>query len=169
MRNKIQNTDATIKKDTVGSISSSLLQKDQETRDPIALQREMQQKYLDSLIECAQRCKKNFPGDFFIVVITKNERLMKNVFRNYFFGRQSCPTPDYDQSVFKYSAADDNISFIWTIPDQQTSFMLKDNALIVAPEEQESLKFVLDFADGTLYKLAKKLNGESIMSPFLEK
>lgn len=148
-------------KKTVGKIATELKEKQPETLNPIELQREMQKEYIKELTDCALSFRANNHGDFFIVVLTKNEKLLDNVFRNYFFARKTCPTPDYDQSVWKYDAANEQIHFIWVIPSREASFHLKENALQVVPEEQVLLQFVLQFADGTLYKLCKKLNGES--------
>ncbi len=155
-------------RDTVGKISTDLLSKPVETRSPIELQRAMQEEYIKNLCDCVEANKNEFFGNFFIIVITKNERLMPNVFRNYFYARQTCPTPDYDQSVFKYNREAESIEFIWVIPSQDASHHLKQNANYVVPEEQDLLRFVLAFADGTLYKLAKKLNGEKDDSIILE-
>lgn len=154
-------------KETVGKISSDLLQKTPESTDPIEIERAMQENYLDELKACVEKHLTIFSDNFFIVVITKNERLMPNVFRNYFFARQTCPTPDYDQTVFLYNRPLDQIEYIWTIPSQEASHHLKENALQVHPSERGLLDFVLQFADGSLYKLAKKLNGEEITSSLL--
>jgi hypothetical protein len=148
------------KRETVGKVSSDLLQKEQTSQSPIELQRAMQEEYVDYLINCVQDHRKIFEGDFFVIVITKNEKLMPNVFRNYFFARTSCPTPEYDQTVFKYASAEEQIQYLWTIPSKDACIHLRDNALQVVPEERELLKFVLQFGDGTLYKLSKQLNGE---------
>lgn len=153
--------------DTVGKIASELMVKSPESRDPIELQREMQKDYLKNLIEAAERGKKEFPGDFFLVVLTKNERLMANVFRNYFFPRLTCPTPDYDQSVFRFNKKTEDITYIWTIPSRDASYHLKDNALLVVGHERDLLNFVLDFDSGKLYKISKMLNGEELDSPLL--
>lgn len=158
-----------MERDTIGKISGDLSQKAPESRSPIEIQRAMQSEYLEELKKCVTEHKPLIQGDFFIIVITKNERLMTNVFRNYFFARKTCPTPDYDQSVFVYRRQDDELHYIWTIPSQDASHHLKDNALLVAPEERELLRFVMEFADGTLYKLAKKLNGEEEKSPLIAK
>lgn len=157
-----------MKRETVGKISSDLIVKPPDTRSPVELEREMQKEYMKHLLECIDMHKKIFDKDFYIVVITKKERLMQNVLRNYFTARHSCPTPDYDQSVYRYDHLDQRIDYIWTIPSQDASHHLKNNALHVVPEERGLLKFVLEFSDGTLYTLAKKLNGEAIDSPLLE-
>lgn len=145
---------------TVGELAVPLLEKVPDTCDPILIQREMQKEYLDNLLECTSEHRKVFPGNFFVVVLTKNEKLLPNVFRNYFFARISCPTPDYDQSVFKFDSETQDLIFLWSIPSKDACIHLKENAILVAPEERDLLSCVLNFADGTLYKLAKQLNRE---------
>jgi len=150
-------------KETVGKVALDLMQKKAESQDPIELEREMQKDYIKNLVECVDKHKKEFTDRFFIVVLTKNEKLMPNVFRSYFFPRGTCPTPDYDQTVYKYNSKDEQLEYVWTIPSRDTCHHLKDNALQVADSERDLLKFVLDFADGSLYKLCRKLNNESLI------
>lgn len=147
---------------TVGKHAYDLLLKQPETNDPIELQRAMQEEYFSYLMECIDANKKFYPGPFFVVVLTKNERLMPNVFRNYFYARQSCPTPDYDQTVFRFTPKDDVLEYMWTIPSRDASIHLKMHALEVAEEEKDLLKYVLEFADGTLFKLALHYNNEHV-------
>jgi hypothetical protein len=158
-----------MKKETVGKIAYDLMQKEPDSRDPIEIEREVHKNYEAQIIACIEDGKKYYTEDFYIIVITKKERLMHNVLRNYFFHRQSCPTPDYDQTVYKYTISTENIEFLWVIPSKDTCILLKQNALEVVPEERQLLKYVLDFADGTLYKLSKKLNGEAEDSSLLVK
>jgi hypothetical protein len=124
--------------------------------------------YTDHLIQCVKDNRSKIIGDFYVVVLTKMERLLTNVMRNYFFARMTCPTPDYDQAVFKYDAAREELSFLWIVPDRETCITFKENALSIAPEERDLLKFVLDFSSGELFKLAKRLNGEKLESVELE-
>ncbi|HEY4831547.1 MAG TPA: hypothetical protein VIH61_03205 [Waddliaceae bacterium] len=145
---------------TLGSQVEPLLNKEPESRDPIELQREMQKEYHSNLIQCINDFKKNNHSDFFVVVITKNEKLLPNVFRNYFFARKTCPTPDYDQSVFHYKHDIECAEYVWTVPSRDACIYLRDNAALVSPEERQLLGFVLDFSDGYLYSLCKKLNRE---------
>jgi hypothetical protein len=155
------------KKETVGKISSDLLAKEPESRDPIELQQSMQENYFSNLLECISNNQNNYQKHFFIVVITKNERLMPNVFRNYFYARKTCPTPDYDQTVWRYDKSSDELEYLWTIPSRDTAIHLKMHALEVAQDEKELLRFVLEFADGTLFKVAKHYNNEEADSPLL--
>lgn len=151
-------------KDTVGRVSSELLQRDTDTDHSVTEQMQEQlSDYERNILDCVDRSKINFAGDFFVVVITKRERLMQNVLRHYFFARESCPTPHHDQTLYKYHKNDDRLEFLWVIPDKNACTDLKDNSLYLDPSLNELLQFVLDFSDGTLDKKAAALNGEIIV------
>ena len=159
-----------IKRDTVGAIASELMVKEPETRDPIEIQREVHKKeFEENILETIRRKKTGkgyalptepYDGPFYVVVVTKRERLMPNVLRNYFFTTNACPTPTWDQTVYRYTPHDEKIEYLWTVPDKETCRLLKDNALIVAQEERQLLSMVLDFTDGTLDRKARLYNGE---------
>lgn len=153
---------------TVGAFSQELLQKQFDTRDPIELQREMQQEYIDNLVVCVEKNINQFKGDFFVVVITKKEPLMPNVLRNYFFTRTSCPTPDYDQTVYKYTYETQELEYLWCVPDRETCFVFLENKDKVIFEETELLDTIIDFNDGSLFRMAKKLNNEQENSILLD-
>jgi hypothetical protein len=154
-------------KKTVGAVSLDLQQKEPESRDPIEIQRATEKDYLRNLVQCVEDNMKHMTGDFYVVVITKNERLLHNVFRCYFFARSSCPTPDYDQTVFLYKSASQEIEHIWTVPDRETSLLYIANKDKVVPEEYPLLDSILRFKDGTLFALCKQLNKEETETPLL--
>jgi len=147
-------------RETVGKVSYDLSLKEPETRSPIEQMRESLTDYDKNLHECIVRGKKNMIGDFFVEVITKKEPLMPNVIRNYFSCRNSCATPNYDQTMYKYTLKDDQITFLWVIPSRGICHLLLENRLEVPPEEYGLLDFVLRFERGDLFKLCKTLNGE---------
>lgn len=122
----------------------------------------------ENLELCAQRGKKERKGDFFIVVLRKRETVVDTIVRSLFIHRKTCPTPNYDQIVYQYIAKDDRLKEIWVIPDRESCHILKQNALQVDKSERDLLKFVLDFDDGTLFKIMSKLNGEKKYSLELE-
>lgn len=154
-------------RETVGKLSSELLIKSAQPIDPIEQGRVMTEDYLDNLLECCNTYKKTTTDNFYMVVITKKEPLMPNVLRNYFFARRSCPTPDYDQAVYKYDARDETIEFLWVIPSKWTCLYLREHAKEVVAEEWSLLSYVLKFANGELWNLAKQLNNEQKDSPVL--
>ncbi len=149
-------------KETVGKISSDLII--DQVDDTHSAHEQMQEQLTDwdrELETCVKSCLNAYPiGDFYVVVITKKEKLMQNVLRNYFYGRYSCPTPDWDQVVYKYHRADNRIEFLWVVPCKEVCETMKRFPLDVPKEEHELRDFVLAFEDGTLLKKSKLLNGE---------
>jgi predicted transcriptional regulator with HTH domain len=154
-------------RETVGKISSDLLNKTPYSTDPIEIERAMHEDYEKNVFDCLEDAKKKYVGDFFVVVLTKKERLMENVLRHYFFARKSCPTPDYDQTVYQYHANTENLIFLWVIPSKEACITFMEQASSITPEEWGLLGFVLQFADGTLFKIAKMLNNEQPDTPEL--
>jgi hypothetical protein len=150
-------------RDTVGKISWDLLANasvlDHSAEEQM---REQLDLYESNMLLAIDRGKKLYPKNFFIVVETKKEPKMKNVIRNYFIPRQSCPTPQYDEAVYQYDYLSGNLVFLWVLPSKQTYNMMKNNALELPTEERQLLQFVLEDADGTLLNRCKKLNGELI-------
>lgn len=156
------------KKKKVGEASVELMQKAPETLDPIELQRAMMKEYCDEVIKCAMHGRQYYKGDFYVVVITKKERLMQNVLRSYYLHRESCPTPDWDQAVYRFNHVLESFEELWVIPNKEATEMLYFNALEVAPEEHQLRNYCIDFMNGNLLKKAKILNGERADSPLLE-
>lgn len=150
------------KKKTVGEISLELQQKTPDSFDPIEIASTVcdSEKYITGLTDCVKDGKTLFEGDFFIVVITRTDKILKRVSRLQFRARKTCPSPQYDESVYKYGHEKESIEFLWTVPDKGACNLLRDNALVVVDEERDLLNFVLDFYDGTLLNKAKKFNGE---------
>jgi len=158
------------KRDTIGKISLDLMEKSHDDthtpREQMLEQLKDFEKHIELRIESG---KKEFPGDFYIVVETKKEPLMPNVLRNYFISRQSCPTPGYDQTVYRYNRKSGSIEFMWVMPAKDICIYLVENSLELPEDQRDLLDMVLNFNDGTLLKVAKKLNGERADSPVLEK
>ncbi len=151
-------------KDTVGKLSYELLRGDDYADHSVGEQMSEQLKdYESNIYQCVDRGKADYTGDFYIVVITKRERLMPNVMRQYFFHRLSCPTPDYDQTLYKYNRKDDQIEFVWVVPAKPVVEEMRDNRTQMDLSLQELLKFVLDFCDGTLDQKARSLNNEPLI------
>lgn len=154
---------------TVGSESLRLHEKDPGNHSAVDQMREQLEDYEKNVYECIQRNMNSFEGDFYIVVLSKKERLMQNVMRGYFFARSSCPTPDNDQVVYRYSKKDENLELLWVVPADNIVNMMKNNTQFVKTSEYALLNYVLKFADGSLLRLSKKINGERVGSNIIEK
>lgn len=146
-------TDSIKREKKVGAYAYDLLSKPDTKQGVVDTQREMDKTYLNELQACVERYKDwNFP--FYVVVVTKKERLMQNVMRRYFFARQTMPTPTYDQTLWKYNPKTGDMEFIWVIPDKHTCATLP----FMADELTEEFKWLVDtvkkFNDGTLDRMA---------------
>jgi hypothetical protein len=155
---------------TVGELSNTLILQDPGDITANEQMQEQLNDYESNLFQCVDEAKKTIINqDFFVVVLTKKEPLMQNVIRNYFFARVTCPTPEWDQAIFKYHHKDDYLQFLWVLPSKDTCEYLKINALILPDEEKALLNFVLLLEDGSLLRYAKKENKEQKDSIILEK
>jgi hypothetical protein len=154
---------------TVGKIATDLSAKGHDSNTVIDVQRELQKDYMASVWECINRHLSLYSGDFYVQIVTKREKLLENVFRNYFMAHQWCPSPDYNQSMFKFHRSSNRLEYLWTLPDPETAIYLVRNASKLPPEEKELLFYVLCDYNGTLLKRAKSFNGEQELTPLLIK
>lgn len=115
--------------------------------------RAMHKGYLDEIRKVTERSPaKTWTDPYYIVVITKKEKILYNVIRRYFFARKSMPTPTWDQTVFRYEPKKGDLFYLWTIPDPETAAWLASFPQD-APEGYEKLiEFVRDFASDRLYQ-----------------
>ncbi len=123
---------------------------------------------MQELLAAVDRGCSEKTGDFYIAIILRSEVISPNVFRQQYVVSSSCPSPTFDQSVFKYTRADGKIDYLWTVPNEDACLYLKSNAWLVDKEEQWMLSFVLQYYSGKLLQLAKRLNGERADSVALE-
>ena len=149
------------KRETVGKLSLDLLAKADDKHTVGEQMREQLSDYDKNLYECFDTNKSKYTNTFYIVVLTRGDRLLKNVIRHQFFARNSCPTPEHDQCVYQCHKDWLEPKFMWVIPCKEYSDHLYHNTTMVPLEESTLLRFTLDFYDGTLLKLVKKLNNET--------
>lgn len=101
-----------------------------------------------------------FPGDFFVEVITFKPKLFPNTIKQAFIARNTCPTPNYDQIVFKYDSGLEQPVEIWVIGSRLNCYYFLQNTKTVKPEMWKMVEYIKQFDSGELFRLAKQLNGE---------
>lgn len=142
---------------TLGENALELQKKDLDS-DYIELQKEMhkgsnsKKSFEEEIYECALRGVKDkkIKGDFFVVVLSQKNRLLPNVIRQFFLYRQSCPTPTYDQVVYRYKRDENEIEFIWTIPSVETCKVLPIIKEELPFDHYPLLDFIRKFHEGKL-------------------
>jgi len=99
--------------------------------------------------------------DFYIVMLIAKDAMLKHP-RYLIFARQSCPSPIYKQSVWKYHHQSGSLEFLWVIPDKILYYHILNNKhkYIDDAECQDILKFVTLMESGELLDWIKKENGE---------
>lgn len=159
---------------TVGSQLLNIASRQLDKMTAVEAWEAKEKDYLKQLIDCAETNRKLFEGDFYICNTIKEETIFNKylqmpVLSEFFIALHDCPTPNYDQNLYKYNSKTEQIEYLWSVPDRKTCHYLYENRDIVDESERQLLDFVLKYADGTLFRLMKKLNGEKIDSPELEK
>jgi hypothetical protein len=146
---------------TVGRLAWDALANSKELdHSPYEQMQEQLQDYESNVLQKVTDGINVYTTNFYIVVETKKEPKLQNVIRNYFFHRMTCPTPTWDQTVYRYVRSEDMLEFLWVLPSKDTAMMMRTRFLELPEEERQLLQYVLDDADGTLLALSKKLNGE---------
>ncbi len=103
-------------------------------------------------------------GNFYIVVLFKKERLLHNVLRQYFFYRQSCPTPEFDQTVYKYVRMEDKVEYLWTIPNNVACLNLPRMWKDLPDDQMILVSMIAAFHSGELDRLAAHHNKENLVT-----
>lgn len=125
------------------------------------LMSEMLTDYEKEVWECYYRMKSTYKKNFALVVLLVNkERTGIQGKSAKFFTRHTVPTPDFDQIVYWCHKDTDTLEYLWCIPDAEQCMLMYQYKEQVPASEYCLLRHVLDFADGTLLKTAKKYNNE---------
>lgn len=147
-------------RETAGKIYADLKAKKQDPIDVFEHTRITQADFMPALVALIEKDKPKTNKDIFVEVCLRRNTFMPDVVERYMKSRHTCPTPFFDRSVFHYDRKLDAIFFLWHVPSVQECDYYIANALNLRPDEKEALQNVLDFKDGTLLRVAKKLNGE---------
>jgi hypothetical protein len=156
------------KKQTIGATLYQQAEKSTGALDSVKaldLANYVASRVFEDIKKAVEQGEKDFPGqDFFVVCVSKSHKVLSP------FGvppidcktvhRRTCPTPNYDQSVYKFHHESGNLEFIWSLPDRDTCIMFLENSRIIAPDEQVLLSNIIKFSSGELLLLCNDLNGE---------
>jgi hypothetical protein len=96
-------------------------------------------------------------------MLTKVERI-GNAVRTFVLARHSCPTPTYQQAVWKFNHESGTLEFMWSIPDKILYYYLLHNKTKLLADKQyaDTVKFVILMESGELLDWVKRENNEKI-------
>lgn len=139
------------RKKTVGEEAIIRLANPDDKQEVVETQREADKEYFPQMEICIQN-HSQWDKPYYIVVHQKKERLLENVIRRYFIGRQSMPTPQWDQTLWRYDPGTGNLRFIWTLPDENTAKWMAANPKELSENHHELVGFIMSFLNKTLYR-----------------
>lgn len=132
---------------TVGAAAVELMAKGDQRQSVIDTQREMTKGYIQELIKCAL-CGARVYGKekpFYVCVQTRRERLLPNVIRNQFYHRMTRPEPEFDLALYHYEPKEEQLRFVWCIPDTQTVMEMAQPEFTPTREQEQLFSFVRAF------------------------
>lgn len=146
---------------TVGKIYTELMKKEPDKANVFEYTSALGNDLMPKLVALVEQDKQKTTKDFYVEVCIRMNSVMATVPEFYMISRHTCPTPFPDRAVFHYDRSKEALFFLWHIPSLQECDYYINNMLSLRPDEKEALQNVLDYRDGTLLRLAKRLNGET--------
>jgi hypothetical protein len=148
-------------RETIGQTVYDNLHKQPDVTDMFEITPDMQERYWKDLTSIVVSAKDELKESFYIEMIFIREKALQGyVLHPRLFARTSCPTATYGQHVWHYNYSLDQLAFIWMLPFKDRADHLRENMLNLSDGEKSMYKYVLDFDDGTLERVARDLNKE---------
>lgn len=72
-----------------------------------------------------------------------------------------CPMPAYNQIIFRYVPEDDEIQYMWSIPNLWNCQVYLNDAKTASDTSPELLESIINFQNGTLEQMALGFNADA--------
>jgi hypothetical protein len=153
------------KKDTTAGqlyMEGQKAERPETDQDLLDTQKPAERTYLDELYSNIEKGKELYPQEpyFFIEVFTRQDKIMLRTLVSTFVARITCPTPAFNQTVYRYIKSEDVLEYVWTVPSNERCLYYLKNPISANEGERALIGFVHDLKDGTLEKIARELNHE---------
>jgi len=120
--------------------------------------------YNEELWKAVEEFKPHYKNVLYLEVVPALNEGMNKLYVPQFdltiFSRSCCPTPSINHSVYRYTYEDDELEELWVLPDTITALEMRYFPIESRIDSPDMFKYYLDYKDGTLLKLAKRLNDE---------
>jgi hypothetical protein len=77
-----------------------------------------------------------------------------------FFTRSTCPTPAFNQAVYRYDVKNGKLEIAWQLPSNKRCLKLLAQPFALDEGERLLIGYVHDLKSGALEQLARDLNNE---------
>lgn len=142
---------------TVGALNHAA-KTDLNQSDTWETTQEREKEIMRNLLELVASNRQKVKGDFFVMLLSKKEKLLTQVIRDRLFALKACPTPNYGQTLWKYHHLDQRLEFIWTVPPKDVVMFLKRYPIEMSDMCGDLIRQVFNFIDGTLDRRTIELN-----------
>lgn len=120
---------------------------------------------LKNLQDTAYDASKRVPyegNDFYLVLVKTNQQDALRKPLDRIFARLSCPSPGYNQDVFKYHNQTGTLEYLWSIPRKHRYWKIYNDLpkYLQNKETRRLASFVASMESGQLLEWIKKENGE---------
>lgn len=150
-------------KQTAGKIVSDIMSKPIDYSDSSIFEQGKERliDFEQSFIEKLEVAKKNMPQDrdFYMEVHFRIPQVLQGFGIQFsIYDRLTCPEPTFDQTVYLYHRASDDVELLWTLPHIVGCVLISENLKTLDPEQKQLAEYVMAFKNGTLFKNAKRIN-----------
>lgn len=150
-------------KDTVGKIVTDIMHKGEDYGDSSILEQGKERliDYEENFLIKLQSAKNEMPQDrdFYIEAHIRMPQLLGGFGIQFnFVPRLTCPEPTFDQVVYLYTRASDDVKLVWSLPNLVGCVLISENLMNLDPDQRSLAEYVMAFKNGTLFKNAKRIN-----------
>lgn len=139
-------------RNTIGTEAVQLAQKGDERIEARDIQQEADKEYFEEIYKAAQaKPACNWRQPFYIVVQITKPGYLVNVIRRRFFARQTLPTPQPDQTVWRYDPRTTDLEYLWTLPDLDAINEISMNRQWLRDEDKMLGEIVVDYLNKSLW------------------
>lgn len=143
---------------TVGAIVEEAQTMESPSTDARELQQGMASNKMEPIFTALERGLKMFSANIIYVVLIRIFDKPSKTIRNKYMPTTICPTPTFNQAVFRYDRTDGKFELLWTLPGMEICNYFLRNEQHLDKQQKELLKFVHDFKNGSLDRMQYECN-----------
>jgi len=147
--------EGTLGKQVYDKIISSKDEKGPETRE-VSLEHGI--KLTDQLQKIIEK-HLDYAKKYYIIIFGTSEVASHHINRIKIIVRQTLPLPEWKQTVFSYDNRKNELNYLWSLPNKETS-----NLMLLNPDgfDKDLINYIREFLDGSLEKFAIEENEKTV-------
>jgi len=116
--------------------------------------------YESTVLKTIENGKREFYNkDFYVDVVWREQAEAEDV-EFVMVAWEACPTPHYNQTVYKYHHLADELELMWTLPNELECLDMYHNRNSIEQSEWPLMKYVMSFYDKSLFMFVNEKEKE---------